>query len=128
MRTIIRLVLVATAILVAAVVFRVMSTVFFEGIASEGFTVYDEGGESRYVEISGDVAQEVILDMLHREPDLMVDSEERVYNNGDVLAWELRENGDHECIYRVAYDARFLSGMTFRWTVKNLGPCPLESL
>ena len=125
MKTMIRLILAATAIFVVAVVLRVTSTVFFEGIDHEGYTVY---GESRYVEMSGDIAREVILDMLHREPDLMIDSEERVYKNGDVLAWELRENGDHECIYRVSYESRLLAGMTFRWTVKGLGPCPLESL
>lgn len=125
MKHIIRLILAATAILVAAVVFRVSNTVFFEGIASEGFTVH---GDSRYVEMSGDLVQEVILDMLHREPDLMVDSEERVYNNGDMLAWKLTESGDRVFRYRVSDTARFLSGMTFSWTVTEAGPCPLESL
>ena len=125
MRTIIRLVLLATAAMVVAVVLRVTSTVMFTGIDREGFTIH---GDSRYVEMSGELAQEVILDMLHNEPDLMISSEERVYDNGDALAWKLTEDGDRVFRYRVSDTARFLSGMTFSWTVKDIGPCPLESL
>lgn len=125
MKTIIRIVLLITAAVITAVVFRVVNTLIFTGIDQERVTIY---GESRCIEMSGDVAGIVISDMLSREPDLMVDSEERIYENGDILSWKLTDDGNREFRYRVADTARFLSGLTFSWTVTGVGVCPLESL
>lgn len=125
MKTIIRLTLFVTAALVAAVVFRVSSTVIFEGIAKDQFAL--DGTPGYEYQAEGSEIRSYICGLIEANPESQVTAESRTYENGDILKWKL-EGSDRVFTYQIAFDARFLSGLSFSWVVKDAGPCPLESL